>query len=138
MKFVIDTNIWVSGLIWGGKPRQIIELTSASPHEIYSCTALLEELQHTLSYARLQPYLQARQLNAQSLCDQIAVLVHLQPPTVLKRPVCRDPDDDVLLACALAAQADCIISGDQDLLTLKSFESISILNADQALQRLLN
>jgi uncharacterized protein len=137
LKFVIDTNVWVSGLIWGGKPRQIIELASLAPHEIYSCTALLDELLHTLSYPRLQPYLQARQLNAQSLCDQMALLVHLQTPAILKRPVCRDPDDDVLLACAIAAQADCIVSGDQDLLTLKTFESVTILSADQALQRLL-
>jgi uncharacterized protein len=137
LKFVIDTNIWVSGLIWGGKPRQIIELASTAPHEIYSCAALLEELRNTLSYPRLQPYLQARQLYAQSMCDQITLLVHLQPPATLKRPVCRDPDDDVLLACAMAAQADCIVSGDQDLLVLKAFESISILSADQALQRLL-
>jgi uncharacterized protein len=137
LKFVIDTNVWVSGLIWGGKPRQVIELTSMAPHEIYSCAALVQELRHTLSYARLQPYLLARQLNAQSLCDQITLVAHLQPPATLKQPVCRDPADDVVLACALAAQADYIVSGDQDLLTLKSFESITILTVDQALQRLL-
>jgi uncharacterized protein len=137
LKFVIDTNVWVSGLIWGGKPRQIIELASMSPHEIYSCIALVEELRRTLSYPRLQPYLQARHLNAQSLCDQITLIAHLQTPLTLKQLVCRDPHDDVVLACALAAQADYIVSGDQDLLTLKSFESITILTADQALQRLL-
>ena len=134
---MIDTNIWVSGLIWGGKPRQIIELASASPHEIHSCTALLDELRHTLSYPRLQPYLLARRLNTQVLCDQIALLVHMRMPAPLKQSVCRDPDDDVLLACALASQADYIVSGDQDLLVLKSFEAITILSAEQALQRLM-
>jgi uncharacterized protein len=58
----------------------------------------------------------------------------IAPP--LPNPVCRDPDDDDVLACALAAQVDVIVSGDKDLLVLGSFEGIPIVTAEQALAQL--
>jgi len=58
-------------------------------------------------------------------------------PPPLVQPVCRDPDDDAVLALSIAAQADLLISGDDDLLSLGSFEGILILTPAQALQRVL-
>ena len=55
-------------------------------------------------------------------------------PQPLAQPVCRDPDDDEVLALALLAQAQAIVSGDNDLLVLQSFEGI--ITAAQALQQL--
>jgi len=51
----------------------------------------------------------------------------------LRRPIGRDPDDEAVIACALAARADLIVSGDQDLLVLKRYRRIRILNAAEAL-----
>ena len=59
----------------------------------------------------------------------------IEPPP-LAQPVCRDPDDDELLALALAAQVDLIVSGDDDLLVLQAIEGIPILTPAQALQRI--
>jgi putative PIN family toxin of toxin-antitoxin system len=53
-----------------------------------------------------------------------------------KVAVCRDANDDKYLSLAKASQADCIISGDQDLLVLNPFENIPILNAADFLERL--
>jgi predicted nucleic acid-binding protein len=55
-------------------------------------------------------------------------------PPPLPQPVCRDPDDDHVLACALAAQADLIVSGDADLLNLREYQSIRIVAAAEALR----
>jgi len=55
----------------------------------------------------------------------------IEPPA-LPQPVCRDPDDDEVLALAIAAQADLIISGDNDLLVLQQFNGIPILSPAQA------
>lgn len=63
-------------------------------------------------------------------------MVYLQTSPALASPVSRDPDDDAVLACALAAKADLIVSGDQDLLVLQAFEGIPIVTAAQALERL--
>jgi len=65
-----------------------------------------------------------------------AAAVEIVEPAPLPQPVCRDPDDDAVLALALAAQADLIVSGDQDLLVLQRFEGVPIVNAAQALQLL--
>jgi predicted nucleic acid-binding protein len=50
--------------------------------------------------------------------------------------VCRDPDDDAVLALALAAQADLIVSGDEDLLALRHYQDIPILNPAQAVAQI--
>lgn len=57
-------------------------------------------------------------------------------PIPLTQPVCRDPDDDEVLACAITARADFIVSGDADLLVLKTYEGIDIFNAAQAISRI--
>ena len=67
---------------------------------------------------------------------EIHALAEIITPAPLPEPVCRDPDDDEVLALALAASVDCIVSGDLDLLDLHQFQNIPILTAAQALQRL--
>jgi predicted nucleic acid-binding protein len=57
-------------------------------------------------------------------------------PAPLPAPVCRDVDDDAVLALALTARVDYIVSGDRDLLDLKSFEHIPILTPAEAMQRI--
>ncbi|MGF1591335.1 MAG: putative toxin-antitoxin system toxin component, PIN family, partial [Pleurocapsa sp.] len=49
-----DTNIWISGLLWGGNPRLIIQLGVAQEVIIYSSKLLIDELQATLAYPKLQ------------------------------------------------------------------------------------
>jgi uncharacterized protein len=69
---------------------------------------------------------------------QVRMLAEVIDPPPLPQPVCRDPDDDAVLALAVAAQADVMISGDEDLLSLQSFEGIPILNPTMALQRVVD
>jgi uncharacterized protein len=66
-----------------------------------------------------------------SLAD-IRQLADVIEPPPLPQPVCRDPDDDEVLALAIAAQADLIISGDNDLLVLQQFNGIPVLSPAQA------
>ena len=73
---------------------------------------------------------------AQTLAE-VRLLAEVIDPPPLAQPVCRDKDDDAVLALAMAAQADLVISGDDDLLSLISFEGIPILMPAQALQRVL-
>lgn len=57
-------------------------------------------------------------------------------PAPLPEPMCRDPDDDHVIACALTARADAIVSGDRDLLDLGQYQGIAILTTAQALERI--
>ena len=68
--------------------------------------------------------------------DEVRRLTEFLDPPPLPQPICRDPDDDHVLAVAIAAQADFIVTGDQDLLVLKAVQGIPILTPAQALVRL--
>lgn len=133
MKFVLDTNVLVAALIWGGKPYDLLKIVSNTPHELWTSPILLAELQRTLGYAKLKPYLDAKNLNFEVLYGQFRLLAHTTHDIPLKAPICRDPDDDTVLACALSAQADYIVSGDKDLLVLNAFDGIPIVTAAQML-----
>ena len=73
-------------------------------------------------------------LSAASLVQDYTRLAEIVEPAPLAVPVSRDPDDDVVLATALAARATLIVSGDQDLLVLGTFADVRILNAADALR----
>lgn len=137
MRLVLDTNVVMSALLWRGKPYQLLEaIRERSNLQLYSSGALLEELADVLTRPTAAKRLalidkQAREV----LLDYIAA-VQVIDVAPLPQPVCRDPDDDVVLALALAASADVIVSGDNDLLVLDQFEGVPIVNAAQALLRL--
>ena len=137
MRLVLDTNVVMSALLWRGKPYQLLEaIRERSNLQLYSSGVLLEELADVLTRPTAAKRLalidrQAREV----LLDYIAA-VQVIDVAPLPQPVCRDPDDDVVLALALAASADLIVSGDNDLLVLDQFEGVPIVNAAQALLRL--
>jgi len=96
---------------------------------------LLAELAEVLRRPHLaEPLAAIGQPLAQVIADYVAA-VELVVPTDVPR-VSRDPDDDQILACALTAQANLIVSGDDDLLSLDDYEGIPILPAAQALKRI--
>ena len=65
---------------------------------------------------------------------EVHELTEVIAPPPLAQPVCRDPDDDAVLALGVAAKVDFIVSGDQDLLTLKTFQGIAIVTPAEALR----
>ena len=136
MQVVLDTNITVSGLLWGGPPRQIMDAARAGKLQVFTSIDLLEELEDVLARSKLAVRLQLVGKTASALLEEYSVLTTIVAAPPLAEPVSRDPDDDVVLACALAAQAEAIISGDADLLVLGSYRGIPILTAPELLARL--
>ncbi len=137
VRLVLDTNTVVSGLIWpGGPPAQLIEAAEAGRVDLVSSPALLAELQGVLERRRFAAQLTKRHLSPAVLFDGYAALVTIIQVKNLAEPASRDPDDDKVLACALAGKADAIVSGDDDLLTLSDFRGIPILTAARAITTL--
>jgi putative PIN family toxin of toxin-antitoxin system len=130
---VIDTNVLVSGLPWSGAPHALLTRVRAGTLSLVSSPAMLAELARVLSRHKFDDILLRSGRSRDRLLAEIHGLTELWDPVPLAHPVCRDPDDDALLALALAAQADCIISGDDDLLSLVIHEGMPILNVKQAL-----
>lgn len=136
VRLVLDTNTVVSGLLWDSLPARLIDAAEAQQVELAANTALLAELEGVLGRPKFANQLARRGLLTSDLFDGYAALVTHVTPTTLPHPVARDPDDDQVLACALASQADAIVSGDADLLALKSYQGIPILTAAQAVERI--
>ena len=127
MRIVIDTNIWISGLLWRGLPWKLLCLAEAGEVELCIAPSMLIELAEVLSYERLQPRLEQLGLIPAEL---VAYAMNLA--SILEVPegspiVVADPDDDVFLHCAVIAGAACVVSGDDHLLDLDTYADIPIL-----------
>ena len=121
MKVVCDTNVLIAALVADGLCRDIVKRRFPLV-DLYTSTALLKELDSTL---RIKFRADPADLPLLAAYRERATLVK---PAKLTRAVCRDPDDDVVLATAKAARADCILTGDRDLLVLERFERIAVLS----------
>ena len=136
MRIVADTNTVLSGLLWAGLPRRLLDLARNRTITLYTSPILLAELAEVIARDKFARQVVASGLTAIELVrdyERLADIVDSQP---LLEPACRDPDDDHVLACALAAQASLIVSRDKDLLALHPYHGIPIVLAADALQRL--
>ena len=133
-RLVIDTNVLVSAFLWQGTPGRLIELAGEKEVLFFTSRSLLEELHETLNKKKLVRSVVATGLSADQMLTNYRRLATLVTARQLAKPVSRDADDDAVLACAIAAHADFIISGDDDLLVLKNFEGIPIIRPAQAVE----
>ena len=129
MKVVLDTNIWVSAIIWGGLPDQILLLREQNKLTIAMSQQLLDELECTFNKRKLAPKLQALNLAVPIVMNLIRESVIFYPIEELNVPELRDVDDNIILATAIAGEVDVIITGDQDLLVLVEYKGIAIRTA---------
>ncbi len=133
MRIVIDTNLLLSAFLWGGTPQRLIDAVRSNAAELVISQALLDEFATVIARPKFAAILARTTRMPASLVANLRTLAELVNAPPLSQPVCRDPKDDIVLACALAAQAQLISSGDEDLLSLKQFGDIPIVTAAQAL-----
>ena len=136
MRVVLDTNVVVSALVWGGSPFRLLQLAAAGEIELYSSPALLTELAEVLARQPLRSRLHEKRSSVEQALALYGELVIEVSPRAVPRVVPRDADDDQVIAAALAARADLIVTGDADLLSLVRFNTISIVTPAQAVQRI--
>jgi len=137
VKLVIDTSTIISGSLWKGPPARLLSTALGGKAKMFLSLSMLLELRETLQRPRFAQRLAGRgetpetiQARFRAACNE-AIPAQVMPP-----PELRDPDDLHVLACAVGASADAVVTGDKDLLTLKVFEGIPIINAGEALRRL--
>ena len=106
MRAVLDTNVVASALLWGCTPERLIEAAGEGALELFTSEALVAELAETVEVAPVE------------------------------EAALRDPDDAAVLACAVAARVDAIVSGDDDLHALGDYRGIPVLSPAQALKRI--
>lgn len=136
VRLILDTNVVLSGLLWRGTHYQLLtHIKQTRSLQLVSSPDILEELADVLTRQQFIKRLATiGQNGAQVLADYLLVVELVDPVSI--PPTSRDADDDAILACALAANADLIVSGDADLLVLEKFQDIPIVTAAQALKQI--
>lgn len=136
-RLVLDTNVVVAGLLWNGPPRRLLEAAIAGEAELFSSAALLDELVHTLGYAKFAGRIDSFGTSIAALVAQYTALVSLAAPASVPRVVANDADDDHVIAAAVAARAELIVTGDRKhLLPIGSHQGIAIVTAREVVERL--
>lgn len=136
MKVVADTNTVVSGLLWRGAPRQVLDLAREDKITLYTSPALLAELIDVLQREKFAVRLKKVGTNAEKLSREYSALVRTIHAKPIQPVILADPDDDAVLACAISASAKIIVSGDSHLRDLGRYRDIPILTARAFLDQL--
>jgi len=128
LKVVIDTNQFVSSLISKqGKPAQLVDLWRQQHFILVTSPEIIVEIKKVLEYPHI---IQKYKLNKEDIQSLLILIEHeavIVPGLPVINVIKDDPDDNKFLACALAAQAEYIVTGDQHLLSLGRYESILIV-----------
>jgi uncharacterized protein len=120
-RVVADTNVLVSAIQFGGKPKQLLDLASDGHIDLAISDAILEE---TLRILRDKFHHAPDELREAD--QQLRVIARAVTPTENINVVVADPSDDRILECAVAADAEAIVSGDRHLLALGNFRGMPI------------
>lgn len=124
VRAVIDTNVLISAILFGGKPKKIIEsIQKGTIIAVTSSTLISELLEILVKKFHFEPQ---KILLIEELIKENFILVH--PTEILQ--VVRDKDDNRVLEAAIAGRCQYIITGDKDLLDLKIYKKITILNPE--------
>jgi putative PIN family toxin of toxin-antitoxin system len=125
MKFVLDTNVLIAAFITSGICHEVLEHVIRN-HKLVLSDFIVDEFKDKL-LNKFQ-YTEKEADAALKLLLTRAEMVQVSP---LQSRVCRDPDDDNILATAVSANSDCIISGDNDLVNLRQFQNIKIIRPSE-------
>src|SRR6185369_8603425 len=137
VKLVVDTNTLISGTLWSGPSSRLIDALEQGRATLVLSADLLAEFADVVGRPKFASRLAAQDLTLSKLVAALVRQAEIVTPAPLPLPPSlRDPKDLIVLAAALAARVDVIVTGDDDLLSMKSFEGIDILNARQVLEKL--
>lgn len=123
MRIVLDTNVLMSGIFFGGAPGKILHAWKAGRIGLAVSPEIIKE------YIATAEVLSVRYENISLESILTLVVQHSelwQSPTFVEQ-VCSDPDDDKFLACALASGADCVVSGDKALQRVSGYRNVLVM-----------
>lgn len=128
MIVVLDTNVLVSGLLFGGPPNQLVDAALEGRYLLVTSRDQLSELRRVLGYKKLARFVDEPD-RIVALIGEIAEVVE---PTIIPR-LCRESDDDRILAVGITASAHILVSGDDDLLSIGTVDGTRVVSPREAL-----
>ena len=121
MKIVIDTNVFISGIFFGGVPFDVLNTVTSKKNEAYITPEIWDEYEDVIKRIAAKYPSHMKQELVDSLFKLFKIII---PSSSIS--LCRDPDDDKFITCAIDAKCEYIVSGDDDLLSMKSIDNITI------------
>ena len=129
LRAVLDTNVIISSLFYGGKPRRVVDLAAAGRFQALTSVPLLVELELVLAEDFEVPT-----DKVEEAIREVMSFALLVPETPEFEVEVRDAGDAKVLACAAGGEANYVVTGDADLLSLKEWRGVTILTPDQFLR----
>jgi putative PIN family toxin of toxin-antitoxin system len=129
MKVVLDTNVLISAIVFGGKPRKILEAVFRGELTLFLSEYILDELEAVLK----RPKFGFPSEVIQTILSELHAICTFVTPSERILEIQEDPDDNRIFECAVEASANYIISGDTHLLNLKQYQNVRIVSPDKYL-----
>ena len=128
MKIVLDTNVLISGIFWGGHPKKILEMVVKGTVKLYATESIVKE------YFRIIEKIGKKNPSIVNEWKMLLLdLLNIIEATE-EISICRDEYDDMFIECAVACGAKYIVSGDEDLLVLEKYREIQIITPKKYLE----
>ena len=138
MRVVADTNVLVSAFLWSGIPHKLLTAAEAGRVTLYTSPAIIDELVGVLSRDKFTARLHELRVTPQELLMGYLKTARLVQPRDTPSIVKEDPEDNMVLACALTAGAEYLITGDSHLLHVESYHTIQIVSPRTFFSRVLS
>ena len=124
IKVVLDTNIYISGILFAGKPREVLDLAIKGKIHVFISPDILSELRDVLSRKKFgfSPE------RVDIIIREIESITTMINPAKKYSIVSHDSDDNIIIDCAMESRVEYIITGDNDLLCLNKYKRITIIN----------
>ncbi len=132
LKIVLDSNVLISSIVFGGNPRKIVDMIIAGKITLVVSEPIIEEVKEVLAGSKFQYPPAVLRL----FIDELLAISELVEPQQTINIIEDDPDDNKILECAVEAGADYIITGDKHLLKKDSYNRIKIMNPADFLKKI--
>jgi putative PIN family toxin of toxin-antitoxin system len=132
IRIVLDTNVIVSAMVFGGVPRALLEMAESGRCEFFYSEPIQTEVHRVLAEKFDWPQTMLR-----AVLPVVWSMGQLVVPHITLDVVASDPDDNRILECAIEANAQIVISGDHHLLSLKTYKSTRIITPRQFIELFL-
>lgn len=129
-RVVLDTNVWISGLLWHGDPYGCLFLARSRMVQAIYCSTMVAELTQKLrsKFKFSENRIAAVVYDLRQTAEEVAIAGQM-------RVVADDPDDDKFVECALAGKATWVVSGDHHLLDLKEYQGVRVISPRTLLEQ---
>ena len=136
LNVVLDTNVWISIFLKKTLSAEFSRLLEEDRIDVYISEQILEEISKVLMYPKITELLELSGVSVKQILRIIVESSTPVNPKVKLDLIKKDPEDNKILECALAAGADFVVSGDGHLLKLRKFKNIKIMRPREFLDHM--